>query len=78
MRLLTVDERGDGQRLDNFVRRHCPDVPKTRLYRAMRKGEIRVNKGRVRPDRRLALGAKLYRRLCARILPRRDGGHPRP
>lgn len=56
MQLLTVDERGDGQRLDNFVRRHCPDVPKTRLYRAMRKGEIRVNKGRVRPDLRLASG----------------------
>ncbi len=56
MRLLTVDERGDGQRLDNFVLRECPGVPKTRLYKAIRKGEIRVNKGRCRPDQRLALG----------------------
>ena len=56
MRLLTVDERGDGQRLDNYVLRQCPDVPKTRLYRAMRKGEIRVNKGRARPEQRLATG----------------------
>jgi 23S rRNA pseudouridine955/2504/2580 synthase len=56
VRFLTVDERGDGQRLDNFVLRECPAVPKTRLYRAMRKGEIRVNKGRAKPDQRLALG----------------------
>lgn len=56
VQLLIVDEQGDGQRVDNFVRRHCPDVPKTRLYRAMRKGEIRVNKGRVRPDQRLEAG----------------------
>ena len=56
VRFITVDERGEGQRLDNFVLRECPSVPKTRLYRAMRKGEIRVNKGRVKPDRRLHLG----------------------
>lgn len=56
MQLLTVDERGEGQRVDNYVLRHLPDIPKTRLYRAMRKGEIRVNKGRVKPDRRLSLG----------------------
>lgn len=36
--------------------RECPAVPKTRLYRAMRKGEIRVNKGRVKPDTRVHLG----------------------
>jgi 23S rRNA pseudouridine955/2504/2580 synthase len=56
VRFLTVDERGEGQRLDNFVLRECPAIPKTRLYRAMRKGEIRVNKGRAKPDQRLALG----------------------
>lgn len=53
---MTVDERGEGQRLDNYVLRECPSIPKTRLYRAMRKGEIRVNKGRVKPDRRLSVG----------------------
>lgn len=56
VRFLTVDERGDGQRLDNYILRECPGVPKTRLYRAMRKGEIRVNKGRAKPDQRLLLG----------------------
>ena len=56
VRLIVVDERGEGQRLDNFVLRECPSIPKTRLYRAMRKGEIRVNKGRAKPDRRLQRG----------------------
>lgn len=56
MRFLTVDDRGDGQRLDNYVLRECGSVPKTRLYRAMRKGEIRVNKGRAKPDTRLKTG----------------------
>lgn len=53
---LTVDARGDGQRLDNYVLRHVPGVPKTRLYRAIRKGEVRVNKGRAKPDQRLHAG----------------------
>lgn len=56
VRTLTVDERGAGQRIDNFVLRECPKVPKTRIYRAFRKGEIRLNKGRVKPDRRLQEG----------------------
>jgi 23S rRNA pseudouridine955/2504/2580 synthase len=51
-----VGERGDGQRLDNYLLRECPGVPKTRLYKAIRKGEVRVNKGRARPERRLANG----------------------
>ncbi|MEM6775813.1 MAG: RluA family pseudouridine synthase [Pseudomonadota bacterium] len=55
-RLLTVEVRGDGQRLDNFLLRECPGIPKTRLYKAIRKGEVRVNKGRARPERRLQSG----------------------
>ena len=42
-----------GQRLDNFLLRVRGGVPKTRIYRAIRKGEVRVNKGRVKPDIRL-------------------------
>lgn len=56
VRHCTVDERSEGQRLDNFLIREMHGVPKTRLYRALRKGEIRVNKGRVRADYRLNLG----------------------
>lgn len=53
---LTIDERSAGQRLDNFLLRELRGVPKTRVYRALRKGEVRVNKGRVRPEYRLVLG----------------------
>lgn len=56
VRHRTVDERSDGQRLDNFLIREMHGVPKTRLYRALRKGEIRVNKGRARADYRLVTG----------------------
>ncbi|EAQ97940.2 RluA family pseudouridine synthase [Congregibacter litoralis] len=76
VRYLTVDERGEGQRLDNYVLRECPAVPKTRLYRAMRKGEIRVNKGRVKPDRRLALGDVVRLPPLSTPEPRERGAAP--
>jgi 23S rRNA pseudouridine955/2504/2580 synthase len=53
---LTVDADSRGQRLDNYLIRELKGVPKTRLYRALRKGEIRVNKGRVKADYRLVAG----------------------
>jgi 23S rRNA pseudouridine955/2504/2580 synthase len=55
-RHLTVDDNAAGQRLDNYLVRELKGVPRARLYRALRKGEVRVNKGRVRADYRLALG----------------------
>lgn len=55
-RHMTVDENSAGQRLDNFLMRELKGVPRTRLYRALRKGEVRVNKGRVRADYRLVIG----------------------
>lgn len=55
-RHLTVDETDAGQRLDNYLVRVLKGVPRTRLYRALRKGEVRVNKGRVRADYRVAPG----------------------
>jgi 23S rRNA pseudouridine955/2504/2580 synthase len=55
-RFLTVDESSAGQRLDNYLVRELKGVPRTRLYRALRKGEVRVNKGRVRADYRVAPG----------------------
>ena len=56
VRHLTVDADSSGQRLDNFLTRELKGVPRTRLYRALRKGEIRVNKGRVKADYRLVTG----------------------
>lgn len=56
VRMVEVTEEHDGQRLDNFLMRLCKGVPKSHIYKAVRGGEVRVNKGRVAPDARLSLG----------------------
>jgi 23S rRNA pseudouridine955/2504/2580 synthase len=53
VRQVEVDERGVGQRLDNFLARILADVPKTHIFRVIRKGEVRVNGKRAKPDTRL-------------------------
>ncbi len=53
---LTVDEDSAGQRLDNFLMRQLKGVPKTHVYRIIRSGEVRINKGRVSADTRIAAG----------------------
>ena len=53
---LVVDEGSEGQRLDNFLLRVLKGVPKTHVYRVIRSGEVRLNKGRAAADTRLALG----------------------
>ena len=53
---LAVDEESAGQRLDNFLLRHLKGVPKTHVYRIIRSGEVRVNKGRAAADTRVASG----------------------
>jgi 23S rRNA pseudouridine955/2504/2580 synthase len=52
----TVEEDGADQRLDNYLIRHLKGVPKTHIYRIIRSGEVRVNKGRANADTRLQLG----------------------
>jgi 23S rRNA pseudouridine955/2504/2580 synthase len=56
---LVIDEEQQGQRLDNFLIRHCKGVPKSHLYRILRSGEVRVNSGRVDATYRLCAGDKL-------------------
>lgn len=53
---LAVDEESAGQRLDNFLMRHLKGVPKTHIYRIIRSGEVRINKGRVAADTRVQTG----------------------
>ncbi len=45
--LLTIAEDDAGQRIDNFLLRICKGVPKSHIYRILRSGEVRVNKGRI-------------------------------
>jgi 23S rRNA pseudouridine955/2504/2580 synthase len=56
VRRVVVDEAGEGQRLDNFLMRLLKGVPKTHVYRVIRSGEVRVNKGRAAADTRLVIG----------------------
>jgi 23S rRNA pseudouridine955/2504/2580 synthase len=56
VRILRVDAESDGQRIDNFLLRHLKGVPRSHLYRVMRRGEVRVNKGRVKASHRLRAG----------------------
>jgi 23S rRNA pseudouridine955/2504/2580 synthase len=53
---VTVGEEAAGQRVDNFLLRLLKGVPKSHVYRILRSGEVRVNRGRVGPEARLALG----------------------
>lgn len=54
--LRTITEEEAGQRIDNFLMRHFKSVPRSRVYRLLRKGEVRVNKKRVDAEYRMAAG----------------------
>jgi 23S rRNA pseudouridine955/2504/2580 synthase len=54
LRAITADEAG--QRIDNFLMRHFKTVPRSRVYRLLRKGEVRVNRKRVDADYRIQAG----------------------
>jgi len=56
VRQVRIDEAHAGQRLDNFLLGLLKGVPKSHVYRIVRSGEVRVDRGRVAPDHRLALG----------------------
>lgn len=50
---IVVDEASEGQRIDNFLAKMLKGVPKSHLYRILRSGEVRVNKGRVDASHKL-------------------------
>src|SRR6476646_8167535 len=68
---VTVGDDAEGQRIDNFLLRTLKGVPKSHIYRILRSGEVRVNKGRVGPDVRLAPGDVI------RVPPVRTAAPPR-
>ncbi|MGF1528812.1 MAG: RluA family pseudouridine synthase [Candidatus Competibacterales bacterium] len=69
-RVVEVDPEHHGQRVDNFLQRTLKGVPKSRIYRILRKGEVRVNKGRIPPHHKLCAGD------LVRIPPLRQGEDP--
>lgn len=53
---VRVGDQLDGQRVDNFLMARAKGVPRSHIYRVLRRGEVRVNKGRVKPSYRLRAG----------------------
>lgn len=56
---VSVDEDQAGQRLDNFLMARLKGVPKSKIYNVIRKGEVRVNKGRTKPDYKICNGDEI-------------------
>ncbi|MGL4224059.1 MAG: 23S rRNA pseudouridine(955/2504/2580) synthase RluC [Vibrio sp.] len=56
VQLIDIDEDMAGQRIDNFLRNQLKSIPKSVVYRILRKGEVRVNKKRVKAEYKLAAG----------------------
>ncbi|WP_229837683.1 23S rRNA pseudouridine(955/2504/2580) synthase RluC [Cellvibrio zantedeschiae] len=56
---VSVDEDQAGQRLDNFLMARLKGVPKSKIYNVIRKGEVRVNKGRTKPDYKITKGDEI-------------------
>ncbi|MEJ2646514.1 MAG: 23S rRNA pseudouridine(955/2504/2580) synthase RluC [Gammaproteobacteria bacterium] len=75
VRVVEVASEDADQRIDNFLMRHLKGVPRSRIYRILRRGEVRVNGRRTGPDYRICAGDKV------RIPPVRTaagGGGPAP
>lgn len=77
--LLEVGEEVSGQRVDNFLIRIAKGAPKSYIYRILRSGEVRVNKGRVGPDYRLQPGdvirippIRLSEKTASQVVPPRE------
>ncbi len=56
VQFLDIDDEYQGQRIDNFLIARLKGVPKSLVYRIVRKGEVRVNKKRVKPEYKLLVG----------------------
>ncbi|MBC3413016.1 23S rRNA pseudouridine(955/2504/2580) synthase RluC [Pseudomonas sp. SWRI107] len=74
VKLIEVAPELAGQRIDNFLITALKGVPKTLVYRILRKGEVRVNKGRVKPEYKLQAGDVV--RVPPVRLPERDEPAP--
>lgn len=56
VQFVDIDEDMAGQRIDNFLRNQLKDIPKSMIYRIVRKGEVRVNKKRIKAEYKLKSG----------------------
>ncbi len=56
VQFIEINDDIEGQRIDNFLRNKLKQIPKSMIYRILRKGEVRVNKKRVKPEYKLQAG----------------------
>ena len=77
VQLVTIAEEEAGQRIDNYLLRVCKGVPKSHIYRILRSGEVRVNKGRIDQLYRLEAG-DVVRIPPIRTAEKAAGGAPVP
>jgi 23S rRNA pseudouridine955/2504/2580 synthase len=75
VRHFEVTDEEAGQRLDNYLHRHLGSVPRSRVYRVIRRGEVRVNGHRAGPDQRLQAHDRV-RIPPVRLAPPREPGQP--
>jgi 23S rRNA pseudouridine955/2504/2580 synthase len=54
--IVEIDDERAGQRIDNYLMSLLKGVPRSRIYRLLRKGEVRINKGRIKPDYKIKAG----------------------
>lgn len=59
VRFVIITPENEGQRIDNFLRTQLKSIPKSMIYRILRKGEVRVNKKRVKPEFKLSCGDEI-------------------
>ena len=59
VQFIRVLEPQQGQRIDNFLIRHLKGVPRSRIYRLVRRGEVRINKKRCKPAQKLEAGDEI-------------------
>ncbi|HUP92278.1 MAG TPA: RluA family pseudouridine synthase [Solimonas sp.] len=70
-----MSDNESGQRIDNFLLKQLSGVPKSAVYRLLRSGQVRVNGGRSKPERKLALGDEV-RIPPVRIAPKSEVARP--
>ena len=53
VKILKVNHDNDGRRIDNYLMSIYKNIPKSKIYSIIRKGEVRVNSGRVKPNSKI-------------------------
>ena len=56
VKILEVNQDNNGRRLDNYLISVFKNIPKSKIYNIIRKGEVRINSGRVKPNKKIKTG----------------------